>query len=298
MSQQLHNVAPLAVGVKTHIGKQACILLNDVVSNRLPASMHDSILISHVDQYFFYCSALAFNQLRAAEPQLPIYGFWQTLHASGFFVEPTPLVVVHTGADEGRFFYRAKDNSVYISGELRQGKPLISKQITLPDFSSAKVCALSDIHLRLPPTPILTLAERNQRQQSLRKHRITKVVAALGCFAASFFSLHHHLADQRAEQQSIYDNLQSQVDQLRQQHAKFVSTKKESWPWQWPALEMIYRLATVDEQLNIWGLDLDKSLFEASMQNSLQLPDSIRADVDEVDYKQDGTMVVRWSQPQ
>lgn len=296
-SQPNTAASALVVGAKTRIAGQTCMLLNDVVSSRLPASMHDSVLISHLDRYFFYCSLSAFTELRAGEPKLPIYGFWQLLHASGLLDERTVLTVVRVRPGEERFFYRAQDKSVCLSGEIHQGRALISSQLTLPDLATAKVLDLQNVRWRLPDTPVLTLAERNQRQRKQRLRHTVHSLAALGFFVTSFLPLHHQLADRRAEQQAAYDKLQTQVEQLRRQRETFVSMDRRAQAWQWPVLEMLHQLAMVDRHLNVWGIDLDQAAFEAGIKPSFGLPEQLLHHLDEVHHKQDGTMVVRWSRP-
>ena len=288
---------PIALGVKIRLGHRECILLDDVVSHCLPASMQDSILISHAEQLFFYCSALAFHQLRKAEPQTPIYGFWQLLHASGLLKQQHELLVVYLSSKRGKFLYRAASGGLCLSGEVRNAKPLIGHGINLPDFNTAAVSHLKDISLRLPQTPILTLAERRQAQHELNKHRLVGALISVGFFFVGFFSLHSYLSEQRAERQDVYDEVQKQVDYLRRQQSDSVSAAKESWPWQWPAVEMIYRLADVDERLDVWSIDFSQELFEASIKPISALPGYIIRDLDEIRYRQDGTVIVRWSRP-
>lgn len=287
----------IALGARVRLANQECMLLNDVVSHCLPASMQDSILIMHDKRLFFYCSASAFHQLRRAEPQLPIYGFWQLMRASRLLEERHELIVVYFGDKRGKFLYRRRDGDFCLSGEVRDAKPLSGNGIKLPDFSAAKVFNLADLSLRLPQEPILTFAERDQSRQRQRKRHFVAALIAVSFFSLAFLSLDGYLAGQRADKRAAYEEAQKQVDYLRRQQTALASAAKESWPWQWPALKTIYRLAEVDEELDVWGIDLSQNLFEASIRPTLALPERITRDLDEVHYRQDGTVVVRWRRP-
>ena len=208
----------------TRVGSREVLLVDDLVlthvtdnlaARLLPIATGDASLPLYVERQ--HVDALA-----ELHPELPLYGLWQTLIATGRVPQRPGLYQIATDDTPHQERYLVREEDGAYSGRLTQEAML---DAFAPDPASVRpeVLDANPNTLRLPAQPIQTLQARRAQQARTRRQTLTAAaLAALACLllgTAADRTLHYRHAQQQQQAERLAQQTARLHQTLRRLHA-------------------------------------------------------------------------------
>lgn len=242
----------ISVNSPITIEGQPCILIRDVLggaaNEKYTSQEQGSLKVWYEEQ--------SLRETRDAHPNLPVYGFWQSLIASGLINTSKRLQYIFTSDTKDFGYYLYTHNDQLHTGSLfhdelqRLPGPAIQEGITISDGEEISV-SIAD--LKLPDTPLLTHKERIAAAVTRKKKSQQQgflAVALVGGFAllADTGLAHHHKSHMQE-----FSRLNAELHISEQALAAINRQKLEKWPSQTVALSSLYQVSNAFTDSNISG---------------------------------------------
>ena len=242
----------IATNIPLTIGGQTCILVRDVLGN-VPTDKYTSQ--EQGDLRVWYEES-ALRETRENNPSTLVYGFWQTLVASGLIDTSQKLQIIYTNdtSDFGYYLYSNAD-------QLHTGTIFDGELQTLPGSAIADGLTIADgveinaeiQSLLLPEYPLRTHRERLQAAAEKKKSSQQKAflglafLAGIGLLADTGLNYHHetHMKQYAAAQSRLH---------AAEQNLKLLSRQKLTFqPNQKDSLSNLYQISTLIPESVITG---------------------------------------------
>ena len=230
--------APILIEGKT------CILVRDVLgaapTDKYTSQEQGSLLVWYEEE--------ALRETREANPDTPVYGFWQTLIASGLIDTSKQLQYIFTAQDRdfGYYLYSREDflhtGSVFQDELQRLPEPAIQDGITIADGEEITVDAT---HLKLPDSPLRTHRERIQSAAERKKKSQQQAflaiafIGGIGLLADTGLSFHHDA------HMDAYTKTSSELHIAEQALTDIKRQKLVTWPDQKQSMANLYQVSNL-----------------------------------------------------
>lgn len=242
----------ISINQQISIQGKTCILVRDV----LGGAPSDKYTYLNQGNYKVWYEEQALRETREANPDVPVYGFWQTMIASGLLDTKKTLQYIYTSEARDYGYYLYSSDNVIHTGALFQGElqrlpgKAIQDRITLDDGEEIAV----DIDtLKLPNQTLQTHKERVQfaakqkkqaRQQGFLIASLTMGVALLADTGLVF---HHeqHMQD--------YNTAMTELSAAGERLDAVNRLKLIDWPSQTLPLSNLYQVGTTLAESNVTG---------------------------------------------
>jgi len=220
-----------------------CLIIADSVSHTLPES--GVVLLKQTEGLNIFCLAAELAAKKAAHPDIPVYGYWQTLYATQHW-RPSSGVVAYRHQHSGQYVAVDSDEKTATTGEVIDGHALAAAGEQL-EQQRIKWLEVSVDEITLPSRPAMTMAEQIAAQQQSNKALLLAGFFALlallaGAFLGAWFG-------DRETQQSLAQRaaLAAEVEAAAATVDKLAKTKLVAIPNQQPLLELLAALSWVED---------------------------------------------------
>lgn len=205
----------------TRIGPHQVILVDDLVMTHLTGTLAERLMpISSGDPDLpLYVEQESVDALSELHPDLPLYGLWQILIASGCIPDKPGLYQVATDTEPHGGRYLLRETGHACSGRITGETPLDAFALADAVPEPIWIDPMPDA-LRLPPQPIQTL--RYRRDQKVRSRLRSLTVAGIMVLGSAFAGtaadrILDHRHAQKAQQA---ERLREQTVQLQSELAR------------------------------------------------------------------------------
>lgn len=228
--------------VITVAGKQ-CILMRDLLGN----APSDKYTFQNQGSLEVWYEEDALRETRENHPETPVFGFWQTLIASGLVNTDKALQFIYTNENRDFGYYLYSREGTLHTGSLFQGElqrlpgPAIADGITLDDGEEISV-TLDD--LKLPQYPLRTHKERviaatEEKKKFQQLGFLTfAVIAGVGLLADTGLAYKH---DQHTQ---AFQEANKELHVVEQTLDEVNKQKLVEWPSQTSSLSVLYQITS------------------------------------------------------
>lgn len=199
------------------IAGREVILLRDEIAGESSAA--DALLVLNASgrHESVWVAESVLLEVRERHPNIPVYGFWQTVIASRKLpAEGMPISTVRLGPSDG-FFLSQEEGKAVMSGGY------VGSVLTMPfniPVSKTYELALELQDLEVPDEPILSIAESSRIRHAADRRRYA--LTALACAAVAGLGIIYDLraAANSAANKASVETLQAQAADLTDQVAR------------------------------------------------------------------------------
>lgn len=231
---------------------QPCILMRDVLGGA-PSDKYTSQEQSNLRVWY---EEEALRETHAAHPKIPVYGFWQSLIASGLIDTSKPLQYIYTtdSRDFGYYLY-SQDGQLHTGSlfneELQRLPGLaIQEGITIDNGEEITV-SITD--LKLPKSPLLTHKERIQAIAANKKKAQQQGFFTVALVSGIALLIDTGLAYHHDDHMDKFNQFNAEHLLSEQALAAVYRQKLAEWPEQSKALSSVYQVSTTFADSKVSG---------------------------------------------
>lgn len=242
--------AMLKPGARLAIGGQSCIVVSDVVSDRLPPPEQRVVVLGREKDRFFYAASETVRQARARAPDATVAGVWQLLSASGALPAHRYLSIIYF--DEQKNGQYLLQDDVVLSGEVKDGKP-VTMFGYLIDMERASEIDVEELTLKLPPVEI----DEPDSDKSVGNGKGAVAgcaILAIAITISATMEWRAHTERQDIIAQSIA--LREQATRLQTRYNELQASRIGKWPGQRNVLKSFLALALRRIDFSVYDADL------------------------------------------
>jgi len=232
-------------------GKQ-CILMRDLLGDA-PNSKYTSQSQNTLQVWY---EEEALRETREAHPDTPVYGFWQTLIASGLIDTKKPLQYIFTTETRDFGYYLYSNNSLLHTGSLfndelqRLPGPAIADGISLADGEEITV---DPTELKLPQFPLRTHKERIKAAAESKKKSQQRAFLSISAIVAAGLLADTGLAYQHEEHMEAFKKANTELHIAEQTLDAINKRKLVDWPNQKASLSDLYQISSLLQNSKLSG---------------------------------------------
>lgn len=220
----------LTMGTPITLGGEPAIVVKDHVGPGDRVTIQDPALVSEANRHrnAIWISEKVISELRREYPDVPIFGFWQVLIASGLVDRTEYQVYLQSGQtpEEGAGPYLHLVNGfIEHSGEFRAGRPLMDMTRFITDHDY-RVIEVNESRLKRPADFAKTRSELRKEYETWRRTRYSRwgIAAGLGLALAYTAQLGVEWVD--GSRQATAEQLEDEIARLermqsRQEESRF-----------------------------------------------------------------------------
>lgn len=232
----------IAVNTPITIQGQQCILMRDL----LGSAPNDKYTSQEQGGLKVWYEEESLRETREGHPNTPVYGFWQTLIASGLIDTKKTLQFLYTAdtRDFGYYLYSRED--VLHTGSMFQGElqrlpgPAIADGITIADGEEITV-ALEE--LKLPQHSLRTHKERVKTAAEQKKKTQQVAFLSVAAIAGAGLLVDTGFAYQHEQHMKAYQRANNQLHMVEQTLDEINKQKLVNWPAQQSSLVNFYTIS-------------------------------------------------------
>ena len=242
----------ISVNTPISIEGSTCILMRDV----LGGSTNDKYTSQEQGSLRVWYEEQALRETRDAHPKIPVYGFWQSLIASGLIDTSKRLQYIFTTESKDFGYYLYSHEGLLHTGSLfhdelqRLPGPAIQEGITVADGEEITV-SISD--LKLPDSPLLTHKERIAAAVLVKKKAQQQGFLAVALVSGLALLVDTGLAHHHKSHMKEFSKVNTELHIAEQALASVNLQKLENWPSQSKALSSLYQVTNAFTGSNISG---------------------------------------------
>lgn len=232
----------IAVNTPITIQGQQCILMRDL----LGSAPNDKYTNQEQGGLKVWYEEESLRETRDGHPDTPVYGFWQTLIASGLIDTKKTLQFIYTADTRDFGYYLYSREGVLHTGSVFQGElqrlpgPAIADGITIAEGEEISV----DLEeLKLPQHSLRTHKERVKAAAEQKKKSQQVAFLSVAVIAGTGMLVDTGLAYQHELHMEAYHRANNQLQIVEQTLDEINKQKLVSWPAQQSSLVNIYNIS-------------------------------------------------------
>lgn len=242
----------IAVNTPITIQGQQCILMRDL----LGSAPNDKYTSQEQGGLKVWYEEDSLRETRDGHPNTPVYGFWQTLIASGLIDTKKTLQFLYTADTRDFGYYLYSREGVLHTGSVFQGElqrlpgPAIADGITIADGEEITV-AQED--LKLPQHSLRTHKERVKAAAEQKKKTQQVAFLSVAAIAGAGLLVDTGLAYQHEQHMEAYQRANNQLHMVEQTLDEINKQKLVNWPAQQSSLVKLYNISHTLAESKISG---------------------------------------------
>lgn len=232
----------IAVNTPITIQGKQCILMRDL----LGSAPNDKYTSQEQDGLKVWYEEESLRETRDGHPNTPVYGFWQTLIASGLIDTKKTLQFLYTADTRDFGYYLYSREGVLHTGSVFQGElqrlpgPAIADGITIADGEEITV-AQED--LKLPQHSLRTHKERVKAAAEQKKKTQQVAFLSVAAIAGAGLLVDTGLAYQHEQHMEAYQRANNLLHMVEQTLDEINKQKLVNWPAQQSSLVNLYNIS-------------------------------------------------------
>ncbi len=224
------------------INGKKCLIVADSLSHELPAS--GTVLLERVEGFNIFCLAEELVAKKAMYRGVPVYGYWQTLHASNHW-QPETGITAYKHGTIGQYVAIDLDEKIATTGEVVDGRAVATAGEQLRQ-AQIRWLEITTDEITLPSCPAMTMAEQIAAQEKNNRAVLAAVSLAilallLGSVSGSWY------ADKETRRiEAHYEALTAQIEVARATVSELKKTKLATAPDQHELLTLLEALSWIE----------------------------------------------------